>query len=234
MSTGRLLILSCSQRKRPEPGLLPAVERYDGPAYQVLRKHARETEPPPTWVLSAEYGLIPSEQPIPTYDRRMTSARAEQLRPRVAAVLDGLALHGYDDVLVCAGRAYAAALSGIEERFDGITFTSGPLGSQLATLRDWLYGAPPGAPAHEPGREVVFKGRTLTHTAAEVVRLAERRAAEDPAGAGRYAGWYVAAGELRVAPKWLLSELTGVPVSAFRTADAVRALCQLGLRVSRL
>src|SRR5690606_30310749 len=131
--------------------------------------------------------------------------------------LDDLVLHGYDDVLVCAGRAYAAALTGIEERFDGVAFTSGPLGGQLATLRDWLYGAPPEAPAHAPGREVVFKGQTLDHTAAEVVRLAERRAAEDPAGAGRYAGWYVAVGGLRVAPKWLLGELTGVPVSAFRT-----------------
>lgn len=31
----RLLILACSQRKRPDPGLLPAIERYDGPQFQV-------------------------------------------------------------------------------------------------------------------------------------------------------------------------------------------------------
>lgn len=233
MSVGRLLILSCSQRKRPGPGLLPAMERYDGPAYRVLRKHARETEPPPTWVLSAEYGLIPSDEPIPAYDRRMTEERARQLQPQVATVLNGLAHPEYADVLVCAGRAYAAALTGIEERFGGVTFTSGPLGGQLATLRDWLYGASPEALMHEPGREVVFKGQTLAHTADEVVRLAERRSAEDPAGAGRYAGWYVAVGKLRVAPKWLLSELTGVPVSVFRTADARRVLTALGVEVHR-
>ncbi|MFN8458221.1 MAG: hypothetical protein U0401_26815 [Anaerolineae bacterium] len=29
----RLLILACSQRKRPDPGLLPAIERYDGGSF---------------------------------------------------------------------------------------------------------------------------------------------------------------------------------------------------------
>lgn len=38
----RLLILSCSQRKRSTSNLLPAIERYDGPAFQVLRKFLRE------------------------------------------------------------------------------------------------------------------------------------------------------------------------------------------------
>lgn len=233
MNTDRLLILSCSERKRHEPELLPAVERYNGPAYQVLRKYAREGDAPPTWVLSAEYGLIPSEEPIPAYDRRMTFDRARQLQPQVATALDCLALQGYNDVLVCAGRTYTAAFSGIEERFGSVTFTSGPLGGQLATLRDWLYGAPPAPPACEPGRDVVFKGQTLEHTATEVVRLAKRCAAVDPAGASRYAGWYVAAGDLRVAPKWLLGELTGVPVSDFRTADARRVLTALGVEVLR-
>jgi len=38
----RLLILSCSQRKRPDPSLLPAIERYNGPPFQVLRRYLRE------------------------------------------------------------------------------------------------------------------------------------------------------------------------------------------------
>ena len=36
--SGRLLlIMSCSQRKRPDLGLLPAIERYDGGHFRVLR-----------------------------------------------------------------------------------------------------------------------------------------------------------------------------------------------------
>ena len=34
----KLLLISCSQRKREDEGLLPAIDRYDGPAYRCLRK----------------------------------------------------------------------------------------------------------------------------------------------------------------------------------------------------
>ena len=33
--SGRLLILACSQRKRPEPGLLPAIQRDTGPVFHI-------------------------------------------------------------------------------------------------------------------------------------------------------------------------------------------------------
>lgn len=33
--SGRLLILACSQRKRPEPGLLPAIQRDAGPVFHI-------------------------------------------------------------------------------------------------------------------------------------------------------------------------------------------------------
>jgi len=59
----RLLILSCSQRKRPDPGLLPAIERYDGPVFQVVRRYLREqpagSKQLDVFILSARYGLIP-------------------------------------------------------------------------------------------------------------------------------------------------------------------------------
>jgi len=41
---GRLLFIACSQRKNPAEGVLPALDRYDGPAFGVLRKYLRETE----------------------------------------------------------------------------------------------------------------------------------------------------------------------------------------------
>lgn len=37
-----LLIVSCSQRKRSDLGLLPAIERYDGVYFRLLRKAQRE------------------------------------------------------------------------------------------------------------------------------------------------------------------------------------------------
>jgi hypothetical protein len=43
MPSRQLLVLSCSQRKLPNPEPLPALERYDGPAFRVLRKFLRES-----------------------------------------------------------------------------------------------------------------------------------------------------------------------------------------------
>jgi hypothetical protein len=40
--TRRMLILACSRRKRPDEGLLPAIERYDGPAFRMVRRFLRE------------------------------------------------------------------------------------------------------------------------------------------------------------------------------------------------
>jgi hypothetical protein len=77
-ATDRLLILACSQRKRPDAELLPALERYDGPAFRVLRRflRSRAPDPPEVLILSAEHGLIPRDLPIAAYDRKMTPARA--------------------------------------------------------------------------------------------------------------------------------------------------------------
>src|SRR5215211_4455445 len=88
--TDRMLILACSRRKRPEEDLLPAVERYDGPAFRVLRRFLRESpsKAPDILILSAEHGLIPHDLPIAAYDRKMTEARAHELRPLVLAELD--------------------------------------------------------------------------------------------------------------------------------------------------
>jgi hypothetical protein len=82
-----MLILACSRRKRFDEGLLPAIERYDGPAFRVLRRFLRggSTNTPNVFILSAEYGLIAHNLHIATYDKVMTPARACELRPLVLA-----------------------------------------------------------------------------------------------------------------------------------------------------
>jgi hypothetical protein len=127
--------------------LLPALERYDGPRYQVLRKFRRER---PTeaqrvaiYVISAEFGLIGADEPIPTYDRRMTAARAQEIRPQVVARLHQvLRANACDDILVSAGEAYRAALRGYERALpEGatVTISAGAPGRRVAQLRAWLY-----------------------------------------------------------------------------------------------
>jgi hypothetical protein len=45
---------------------------------------------------------------------------------------------------------------------------------------------------------------------------------------------YVVVDEQQVAPKWLVSQLFGLPVNAFATDEARRVLAHLGIEVRRL
>ena len=61
-----MLILACSRRKRLDEGLLPAIDRYDGSAFRVLRRFLRERPAgaPDVLILSAKHGLIAHDLPI--------------------------------------------------------------------------------------------------------------------------------------------------------------------------
>jgi hypothetical protein len=141
----RLLILACSQRKVAAPGPLPAIERYDGPAFRVLRKYLRAAAPPrPTvLILSAKFGLLRATARIPDYDHRLTSAAAAALRPSVARALKRvLKSRPWDVVGVCAGKNYRVSLQDLDSvlpegvRLDVI---GGGLGPRLTRLRAWLH-----------------------------------------------------------------------------------------------
>ena len=147
LSKRRLLILSCSKRKRTVPGLLPAIERYNGPAFQVLRRFLREqpdkAELLQVYILSAAHGLISADCPILLYDRKMTLARAAELQPEVlAAFAEIMPSSGYTHLCLVMGKTYLTALEGWQ-RFapKGMksTVANGPMGVKLAQLKDWLW-----------------------------------------------------------------------------------------------
>ena len=139
----RLLVLACSARKRHDAGNLPAVDRYDGPAFRVLRKFlADAADPPDVLVLSAGYGLIPSAREVPDYDRRLTPGDADALRPGVLLAL-GEALAGMPcaEVALCLGRDYLRAVAGYADIVPArttVTLLTGTQGSRLRNLRAWL------------------------------------------------------------------------------------------------
>ena len=71
----QLLILSCSQRKHASPDPLPAIERYNGPLFFVLRRFFREcphqAKQLDVYILSAAYGLISADFQTKFYDQKM-------------------------------------------------------------------------------------------------------------------------------------------------------------------
>jgi|SRR5579884_10695 len=140
----RLLIIACSQRKHPAPHLLAAIERYDGPAFRVLRKRiaAAPQDAPEVLILSAKYGLIASTDRIPVYDCRMTLALARRMGPAVlAAVRRALESQSWRAVGLCLGRHYRPALDGLTHIVPAsvnLTHIGGGLGRRLTNLLAWL------------------------------------------------------------------------------------------------
>ncbi len=143
---------------------------------------------------------------------------------------------GYTRIFVSVGAAYWPLLSGplaIHAHSATVTIAHGSIGGRASRLRHWLDEAVPSAGLSKPMPlfigEATLLGTTVRKTPAEILDIARRFLADDPAGARRFETWYVSVDRGRVAPKWLAGLLFSKPVARFRTADAVRALSRLGL-----
>jgi hypothetical protein len=140
----RLLVISCSQKKLSHPRLLPAIERYDGPAFRVLRKYLRESSDPflTVLILSAKHGLIESDRKISSYDCRLSKTTATKLQPQVVERARlALQSSNLEAVGVCAGKDYTIALAGLSSLIPKgvrLDLLAGGLGPRLTELRSWL------------------------------------------------------------------------------------------------
>jgi hypothetical protein len=238
------LLLSCSQRKKCDEELLPAIDRYDGSAYRVLRLYLKQglSLPVDVRILSAKYGLIPASYYLPYYDCRITKEQSGKLRHQVITELETiLNSKTYTNLLVCLGRDYIEAIYGYESIIpDRLTVqvATGGLGRKLSILHNWLYGdssnlrnrhdlvATTGA--------VRLRGIEVNLTSEQVLDIARRAITTKDRGATHCQSWYVQVDDQRVAPKWLVSQITGLPVSNFVTDDARRVLTRLGVEVKRV
>jgi hypothetical protein len=242
--------MSCGQRKRPDPQPLPALQRYDGPSFQVLRRYLGTYPDAPLdiFILSAKFGLIPAARPIPAYDQRMTGERARDLLPEVRATLKAVfAVRAYDAVFMAVGRDYSHVLEGyaaLAPTTASVMVGRGSQGKRLAQLHDWLYGLQTPVATGTPGTAETrrtrkhhenprLRGVEITLTADQALAAARHAFATASHGRDRFHSWYVLIDGERIAPKWLVRQLTGLPAGAFTTQEALRILAQIGIPVHR-
>jgi hypothetical protein len=244
----RLLILSCSQRKRVESRLLPAIERYDGPSFRVLRSYFQNTSEScdqiDVFILSAAYGLIPATQLISNYDQYMTVQRANELNEQALKTFADLLRTGYAEICLALSKTYYCALDGwtaFVPSSTSATIVEGTQGVKLARLKYWL--SKEEVTNKKPVRpNTIAKPRGVAHLhGIEIRRTPEQvfehaRAALQNREAGAHVPhkWYVQIDNYRVAPKWLVSTLSGLPVNRFTSEDARRVLSQLGIHTKQL
>src|SRR5215470_1707581 len=140
-----LLIVTCSQRKRSDPGLLPAFERYDGIFFRILRKALREGHWSDTLdvvIISAKYGLLELDTVIENYDLRMTVGQAKQLQPVVTPLLiKRVTASAYAEIFLNVGNIYYEAIEGWNTTLPHDTtviYASGGIGQRAQQMRHWL------------------------------------------------------------------------------------------------
>lgn len=75
------VIIPCSGAKSPDPGPLPAVDRYTGSLFRAALATARRLAPDEfIRIASARHGLVELTRPILPYDRRLDALGKDDLR----------------------------------------------------------------------------------------------------------------------------------------------------------
>ena len=142
---GYLLILGCSRKKREDYGRAPALEVYDGPNFETLRKYFRENGWPPGLIIkiiSAKYKIIDATTFIEPYDERLDKETAKKMRQRVGYHLKKIKCP--ESVFVNMGKDYLPAVSCIKTLFDPdkIEYANGGYVQKRQELKQWLERLP--------------------------------------------------------------------------------------------
>jgi hypothetical protein len=138
----QLLVLGCSQTKRETSGDLPAIDRYDGPPYRVLRGFLRDHAWPDDLsvaVLSAKYGLFGALKPIAHYEARMQPADVLEHKDACRSTLSAWA-ESHSKIHFSLGKDYLPAVrESIDNDLKGkAEIFEGPIGMKLHQIKGFL------------------------------------------------------------------------------------------------
>ncbi|MGI8468282.1 MAG: DUF6884 domain-containing protein, partial [Pyrinomonadaceae bacterium] len=165
----RTLILSCSQSKKIDKADLPAIQRYDGPTFRLLRRYLnRSNEDLEIYILSAKFGLIRDQTSIPYYEQKLRSDRIEELKDYIFKQNLFSETHERTAFFINLGKTYLQVFEPVFEGFvknSNTTFASGSSGKRLAEMYDWLYGEKSSLRNEQPkielGKEIFIQGVRL-------------------------------------------------------------------------
>ena len=241
----RTLILSCSQSKKIDETDLPAIQRYDGPSFRLLRRYLSQTdEDLEIYILSAKYGLIRHQTSIPYYEQKLRNDRIEELKESISKQKRNIfsETQKRNSFFINLGKTYLQVFEPVFEeqiKNSNTTFASGSSGKRLAEMYDWLYGEKSSLRNEqtevELERKVFIQGVQLCATETEVRALVQKEIKQNGRkGIQNYQSWFVPIDNLKVSPKWLISRLTGLPVGKFHSDQARKVLQKLGIKVQRV
>jgi hypothetical protein len=138
----------------------------------------------------------------------------------------------------CMGKVYFEAIMPYLAPDLTVVHVGGPIGRMSTMVHQWLYGRGSDTQLKLPSdsaRGVArLRGVEVRLTPTQVIEAARQALPEHKGVAANCHSWFVPVDQVRVSPKWLISLITGLPVSAFHSVEARRALERLGVEVRRM
>jgi hypothetical protein len=241
----RCLILNCSKTKTKNPELLPAIQRYNGPAYRVFRLFQKIANPSlldvDLYIISAKFGLISGDCLIGEYDQLLSRRRAVELKPQVLTTLSKIFTNNYQEIFISMSKEYLTTINGYESlipQSTKIIISNLPEGKRLSELKLWLYkqeySKEKAVKVTEVTGQAVLKGKIIKATSEQIIDLAQKSLKNGNGYPFKIKEWYTIIDMQKVSPKWLVSVLSGLDVSEFQSSDARRVLSQLGIFVKHI
>ena len=243
----KCLIINCSKTKIKGENTLPAIKRYDGPLFRVLRKYvldeSQDISELSIYILSAKYGFISANEEIYDYDCFLTSSDANKIRENVlSSFKKACQKNEFKEIFFALSKNYRMLVDGFN--YDNcskarLIFAKGGNGYKSSQLKQWLYDD------YKTNEEklkalknqsksignATLCGKKIVLSSEQIVEIAEKSLQEKFGNPYNFKDWYVQIGENKVGPKWLVSQLSNVPVGKFTSKEARRVLTQLGVEV---
>jgi len=146
----KLLILGPSYRRNPSPKPLPAIERYDGLFYRIVRKHADKLREKDIDVIIVTEGLdvvtpdtkLPYKPPVGESWRSLPPIKkdpekVELLRSRI---LELVRRREYEEIFVALNKRYQELLPDLEAYTQKVIASFKGIGPKAQALKQWLEG----------------------------------------------------------------------------------------------
>ncbi len=240
----KIIITSCSQRKKISENLLPAIERYDGPNFCLLRKYIKQSPNDlDIYILSAKFGLLFHKTEIPYYEQRLSKKQFSDLSSLAVTQVNQVFRKSkkQKEIFINLGSLYLetfeCAINKISKH-NSITYAKGSSGKRLAEMYNWLYGKNSSLHNEQINvieKEAVIQRIRFTVTEAEIHQIVQKEISQKgKKDLEKFQSWFVPVDGFKVSPKWLVSQLTDLPVSKFHSDQARKVLQKLGIKVQRI
>ena len=145
----KLLILGPSYRRKTDPQPLPAIERYDGVYYRIVRKYMDKIRKKEidVIIITEDLEIVDYKTPLPykpprgktwhnfALSKREIEEKMHHVKEKIEEIIRS---KRYEEVFIVLNKNYLNLLPDISPYVRSIIISSGGFGSKAKELKSWI------------------------------------------------------------------------------------------------